>query len=435
MGRARSVHRPASPPATTFLTASPARPSVDAALAALDAHGVRWALLRGDPRAGLVFGDVDLVVERTAVPRLEAVLMPVGFGPVLRPGHGSHRFFLAYDEQTGHWLELDVVSELSFGRHQELATSAAEACLAARVRDEPLWRLAPDDEFWALLLHYLLDKDTVPVDRRGVVLDASNHATASGALLDGVRPHLAPTVDPEDLLDAVRRGDWDELIAVAARLRRSWLRHQALRANARVFAGRVRGRLGPPPWGARQGLTVALLGPDGAGKTTLAETLGRQFVLPTRVVYMGVLRTTERALRLRRVPGLMLLVRLMEFTSKGLAARYQRRRGRLVVFDRYTYDALLAPGGEKLRARVSYALIRRTCPAPDLVIVLDVPAATMYDRKGELGLTRLEDFRRRYLSMCERLPNMVVVDASQPAADVHRTVAALLWQRYAGARA
>ncbi len=408
---------------------------MDAALAALDGHGVRWALLRGDPRAGLVFGDVDLLVERTAVPRLEAMLMPVGFAPVLRPGHGSHRFFVAYDEQAGRWLELDIVSELSFGRHQELTTSAAEACLATRVRDEPLWRLAPCDEFWALLLHYLLDKGAIPFDRRGAVLDAFDDATAGGALLDAVRPHLPPTLNPEDLLDAVRRADWDELIALAAGLRRSWLRREALRVNARVFAGRVRGRLGPPPWGARQGLTVALLGPDGAGKTTLAETLRRQFVLPTRVVYVGVLRTTERALRLRRVPGLMLMLRLMEFTSKGLAARYQRRRGRLVVFDRYTYDALLAPGGEKLRARVSYALIRRTCPAPDLVIVLDVPAATMYARKGELGLTRLDDFRRRYLSMRERLPNTTVVDASQPAADVHRAVAALLWRRYAGAHA
>jgi thymidylate kinase len=177
---------------------------------------------------------------------------------------------------------------------------------------------------------------------------------------------------------------------------------------------------------------VALLGPDGAGKTSLAEMLRREFMLPTQVVYMGVLRTTARARRLRRIPGLMLALRLAEFTGKGLAARYRRRRGRLVVFDRYTYDALLAPGGEKLRARVSYALIQRTCPAPDLVIVLDVAAATMYARKGELGVARLEDFRRRYLAMREHVPNLAVVDASQSAADVHRVVTARLWRRYTG---
>jgi thymidylate kinase len=428
------MRRPA-PPLTASLTAAPTPPALDAALAALDRHGVRWVLLRGDPRAGAAAGDVDLLVERRAVQRLEAVLMPVGFAPVLRPGHGSHRFFVAYDEQAGRWLELDVVSELSFGRHQELTTGAAGACLAARVRHGSLWRLAPDDECWALLLHYLLDKNGIPVDRRKAVLDAVDAAGGGGALLDAVRLRLPPTVVPEDFIDAVRVGDWDELAALAARLRRSWVRRQPFRAGGRVWGGRARGRLGPPPWRARRGLTVALLGPDGAGKTTLAEALRREFVLPTRVVYMGVLRTTERALRLRHVPGLMLMLRLAEFTAKGLAGRWQRGRGRLVVFDRYTYDALLAPGGEKLRARVSYALIRRTCPAPDLVIVLDVPAATMYTRKGELGVARLEDFRRRYLAMRQRVPNMAVVDASQPASDVHRMVTARLWRRYAGADA
>jgi thymidylate kinase len=426
-----SVRRPA-PPLTAPLAAAPARPAVDAALAALDRHGVRWALLRGDPRAAAADGDVDLLVERTALRRLEAVLMPASFAPVPRPGHGSHRFFIAYDEHAGRWLELDIISELSFGRHQELTTNAANACLAARVRHQSLWRLHPDDHLWALLLHYLLDKGTVPPDRRTAVLEAVDAAAGGGALLDAVRRRLPPMMVAEDFLDAVRRGDWDELVALAERLRRSWVRRRPAHVRGRVWGDRVRGRLGPPLWRTRPGLTVALLGPDGAGKTTLAETLRREFALPTRVVYMGVLRTTERARRLRRVPGLMLALRLAEFSAKGLAGRYHRRRGRLVVFDRYTYDALLAPGGEKLRARVSYALIRRTCRAPDLVIVLDVPAATMYARKGELGVARLEDFRRRYLLMRQHVPNMIVIDASRPASAVHRMATARLWRRYAG---
>ena len=38
----------------------------------------------------------------------------------------------------------------------------------------------------------------------------------------------------------------------------------------------------------RRGFTIALIGPDGAGKTTLAEKLQRNLPFPIRYLYMGV---------------------------------------------------------------------------------------------------------------------------------------------------
>ena len=38
----------------------------------------------------------------------------------------------------------------------------------------------------------------------------------------------------------------------------------------------------------RRGFTIALIGPDGAGKTTLAERLQQKLPFPIRYLYMGV---------------------------------------------------------------------------------------------------------------------------------------------------
>ena len=57
----------------------------------------------------------------------------------------------------------------------------------------------------------------------------------------------------------------------------------------------------------RRGISVALLGPDGAGKTTLAGEIDNSFIFPVRRVYMGLTGGLLRHVNRLRVPGLVLL--------------------------------------------------------------------------------------------------------------------------------
>jgi thymidylate kinase len=203
-------------------------------------------------------------------------------------------------------------------------------------------------------------------------------------------------------------------------------------------------------------ITIALVGADGAGKTTVARRLvASGEPIPCRYLYMGqsidssnLPLPTSRLARslkdrakqsqqpspseptrssgrrshppwaLRRLAGLV--NRLGEASWRQLLAASYRLRGFAVVCDRhYLFEAATyrspseQPGSTRL-ARAEYWMMQHLFPKPDLVICLDVSADVLYERKGEASPRRLKKRREAILEQGSRLPNFVVVDAAQP---------------------
>jgi thymidylate kinase len=167
----------------------------------------------------------------------------------------------------------------------------------------------------------------------------------------------------------------------------------------------------------RRGVSVALLGPDGAGKSTLAVGLSRSFFGASCTIYMGfgVSGSASRASLLARLrlPGLGMPGRLLVLWGRLLRAWSHQIRGQLMIFDRYTYDGLAPPPGRRhwLR-RLSSWVKAHSCPFPNLVLLLDVPGKVMYERKGELDSKTLEYQRQRFLALREQIPRLQVLDAT-----------------------
>jgi thymidylate kinase len=218
-------------------------------------------------------------------------------------------------------------------------------------------------------------------------------------------------------------------------------------------------------------VTVAIIGADGAGKTSVARALERSDELAIKYLYMGInsaasnhmLPTTRMLLAIRRAFGrgddqggppdrsraegrkrgglralaretkacLLVLNQVCEEWYRVAVARRFERRGFVVLFDRHffadywAHDVAPAARARSLARRVHGRLLARL-PRPDCTILLDAPAAVLFARKAEGTLEALERRRQEYLDLSAQLGNCTRVDATRTAQEVQAEVLSIL---------
>lgn len=411
-----------------FDTSEPALPL--AVLKDLNAAQIPYCLLRDvdqlaqlDPRQ-----EIDLLVDTVQLPLLRQVLAHFGFVELTNWGHWPHHFFITYQETTDTWLKLDVVTAISYRAPGfTLDTSLAPQVLANRRYAHPTYIPSPEDELIMLLLHCLLDKGHFAPKHRGRLLKLRHEVQNERYLSSLLTAYWPVSMTWTELARQIEKGDWSRLLACGANAYDERSGHRLV-ADARRLFDRILRKLNR--WsGLWHPLTpmVAILAPDGSGKTTLVNNLQASFFLPVDAVYMGLYQRVGEARRLP--PGIRLLARISRLWKRYLSAWLSRARGQLVVFDRYTYDALLPskrPVGRlgRLRRR----MLASACPAPDLVLVLDAPGQVLYARKGEHDPAFLDQQRQGYLRLAKQLPNAVVLAATQEPDSLRREATAAIWR-------
>jgi thymidylate kinase len=400
----------------------------------LEQANIRYCLMRDADRLDQLLGhmEIDLLVEKSQFTRLCSSLSRLGFLSLPKWGYAPHVFFIAYDRHSDSWIKLDVVTEVVFGKPiHALRTRLAENCLRHRRQFGPVFGLALEDELVTLLLHCVLDKGRFEPVRSQRLKALRDQVTEVSYLSTLLRAYWSPTMTWPWVAALIDTENWGALLAERETVAAYLARRDQLGVLVRRIAYRALRKLNRGAgWLRPQALTVALLAPDGAGKSTLAKGVQTSFYFPVRSVYMGLYQKGTRAVR-RRIPGLGFVSQLITQWWRYLAARYHQACGRLVIFDRYTFDALLPPP-QRLSwlGRFRRWSLAHACPAPDLVLVLDAPGEVLYARKGEHSVAFLEQQRQRYLEMQAYLPQTIVVDATRGAEDVRREAMAAIWGRY-----
>jgi thymidylate kinase len=408
-------------------TATPAHPVLRRLFTVLEQRGLRWILLRVPSNLAAPTGDVDLLVAPTDCDAVHEVAVGLGF--VALPGWSSppDLILVRYDRPSDRWLVLEIATTVSFRapRFWELPDVAAQVLWRRRLSDG-IAVPADEDAFWLLLLHCLLDKRGVAPHHRARLQRLV--ATGSRSAIGGtVCRAAAGGLTPGIFMGAVRSGQWDRLEELGQRLVAELKRRRPVGERLWALARQVVATARKPfllP--RRRGVNLALLGPNGVGKSTAAAGLQRTFPFESRVVYMGVWKAAGGS-RVRAV--MEVLARPARIWLHYLLAQYHQLRGRLVIFDRYVYEARLPARPPLLAAKRPYFwLLAHILPPARSIVVLDVPGDVAYGRKQENPPDELESERRIYAQLADRVASLELIDAVQDAETVRADITAIVWR-------
>jgi thymidylate kinase len=326
--------------------------------------------------------------------------------------------------------------------------------LSGRRDDRGIMVAAPIHQAFNVWLTKLLWKGEVPTRYHAFIATAVKddpvtfHRLATRAFGESLANRMMDLAltnriaDSSELAEPCKRALWREAFR-----RSPWT---AFRDSANDVRYAVQRLIAPA------GFEVALLGPDGVGKSSIAAFLStrprREAAFKTvlhQQTYQPVLprlSTIARKLTKRPLPSradpfdphgspalhpLVWLLRYGYYTLDQWLAYTGTRRamasGHLVIKDRHWMEL----GVDSRRYRyvgppIIPCLLSRLVPWPSVVIVLDAPTEVIHARKQELSTGDIETLRSAYQHLLTRVRNGHLVNADRPpgevAADVLRIV-------------
>lgn len=291
-----------------------------------------------------------------------------------------------------------------------------DACVAPQ---GDFFILAPEKEF----IYYLLKK----IDKCSLSIDQFEHIYNSYIASPKKSMEEAQAFwrdsDLQILQKAFTEKDYEYLNSNLKKLQKGIHEAKKMSVSARFtnYALKIK-RICQPT-----GLTIAIMGPDGSGKTTVIEQLKKDmgeafrriqyFHLYPKPASLTVEHTDPHAQKARGlIPSMMKLLYFVGLYNTGYL-RYvipMKIKSTMTIFDRYYDDILVDPtryrnGTPKWVVK----LIRFFIPQPDLWIILDAPTDVIQKRKAEVSAEETERQRQAYINLVKTKRNAILVNTDR----------------------
>lgn len=334
------------------------------------------------------------------------------------------------------YLALDVCGD--YRRRGHIWLRAEGMINRRQIDDAGVYRAAPEDA----LLYYIIkrtDKNDLGASQIRRLRNLAISSEQRG--INRLKPYLGETLTGA-LLSHLAKGSDEQIIRLLPQLRKRLHRSRppeitrmdSFVAKVSEMARRWR------RWTHPTGMTIAILGPDGSGKSSvIEETLkliepafrkAKTVHLRPRVLNWrssSVEAITQPHAKMQR--GVILSVFKVAYFAMdyvfgwNFLIRPLTRRSTIIVFDRYFHDIVIDPkrfryGGPMWLVR----LISKVVPQPDLIFVLDAPTTVLQSRKTEVPPAETERQRLQYVAITQK-GSAFLVDASEPLPSVSQKIA------------
>jgi thymidylate kinase len=379
----------------------------------LDEFGVRYCVLHSwEKLPDELPNDLDLAILNEDKSKLLPVfdgLRAKGYFPIQALNHSVNGNFFAFFWTEASGAKMAAVDIVSEHRRGGMSLASDVEMVTSRQRRGAFWTASSQVEFAYLLAKKAFKRKASDNQLRRLKFLATQLGPAEADRLaatflsrDASKQAVQSCIDgstPEFLKDG-REKLWRTSLT-----RRPWKLIPYLGTETWRLVRR---------WFQPTGITVAIIGPDGVGKSTiiagLVETLDIAFWRRHRLFHW---RPSVIAPRPDRGPvpdphgepvrgplaSMMYLSGffLDYYAGYLLVIRRLLAKSNFIIFDRYFHDVLVDPqryryGGPKWFAEI----LSRLVPQPDLVILLDVDPETILGRKSELPREEIERQRKAY---------------------------------------
>lgn len=192
------------------------------------------------------------------------------------------------------------------------------------------------------------------------------------------------------------------------------------------------------------GVTIAFLGPDGAGKSTIIEGFLKQTLPFRRHDYFHLKPIVRKNGQIQKVvvnphknapyglykSYLKLFFFILQYGLGWLKNITPKKiRSSLVIFDRYFDDMLIDHTRYRYGGSKSFAkFIRNFIPRPEVYFVLTADATTIHNRKQEVPFKELERQIKGYRKLADG-KRYVNIDVNKSPGKIVREVTNILMQR------
>jgi len=403
----------------------------------LDKENIKYCLYRSfqDLPKRMIGSDIDLIVSRRDKDRFITILREHGF-------EGTRNAFFLYIPTKDYWIVVSAQSKITTRGF----FLSGESIIGHRRKFKNMYVLVPEYEFVLLLASSAASKKVS--SHRKERLNTLKDIQLNEKLLDRAVRDIFPEIDGLDLSEIVSANFSVNMIVNSRKgLRRiNFNSNQTNRSDFLVRSAKkfyslskksysMLRKLLPGGKDSQSGLILAFIGLDGAGKTTLINNLfpegvEKRIQLNKSSMRVGsmkfsgskIMKKMRKSIQPVSLLGwsIFLVLNYIESIALYYKAHRQKRKGNIVVFDRYAIDHYLRL---RLRMKSNGAISKLTkilfddlFPTPDYLYYLRIEPEEAYKRKKDQSFERLNRkftiYEEIYRNRENKSPNFVSVDAS-----------------------